>query len=515
MKINIRKNFFILIFIFIAPWFNANYFDSIEPPSNTKDYTFYEANPCKISLFEFAYANKNFSELKLVGDNYSSILCFGRISQIKDSKTLSIGTNFLVSTSLYLVFFIFLLKNKTPKKIVKLKPGFLKVSNLSLLITLLIFSDRKFYETKLYFLDPFKFRTYVFIYIFLFAISILLMEVYAKKQHHFINLIPYLLIFSGTVLKSNLNIFSIIIVYLGIEAISLNKNYLNFFKFYMLINCIWTLNARNTYIIPENIYPGFSSTSYDFYSIFFYSIFFILFLFGSHKFIFDNTSFFSYRKFIKNFSIVILIKITFGFLDSRLNFVEFITNFFNPQNTKSILYFDFFNLFRVDERAISLFIIIFLYKFVTTRSLETVDSFPILIILFVLINFSNFISVIKSKIKLTIDFFDIYNPTFLELVFGSGPSNFNQLYFESNYRLILNQHSFINSLLLFFGLLGVVLSLIIVNNFFKVSLFNNQKLFFIFLLLGNFILSDSTNYLPIFLTYILFFLVFKKDNLNL
>jgi len=64
-------------------------------------------------------------------------------------------------------------------------------------------------------------------------------------------------------------------------------------------------------------------------------------------------------------------------------------------------------------------------------------------------------------------------------------------------------------------LLGVVLSLIIVNNFFKVSLFNNQKLFFIFLLLGNFILSDSTNYLPIFLTYILFFLVFKKDNLNL
>ena len=132
------------------PWFNANYFDNIKPPNSTENYEFYEANPCKVSLFEFIYSNKNFN-FELEGDSYSSILCFGRISQIKDNKTISIGTNFLMSTTFYMLFIIFLLNNKKSMKVLKLQTNYLKISYLSLLFTLLIFSDRKFYVTKFYF----------------------------------------------------------------------------------------------------------------------------------------------------------------------------------------------------------------------------------------------------------------------------------------------------------------------------------------------------------------------------
>lgn len=509
-----KKQFFLIVLLVLTPWFNANYFDSIKPPSNTETNAFYEANPCKVSLFEFIYSNKDFSNFELVSDDYSSILCFGRVSQIKDNKIVSIGTNFLISSIFYVFFICFLIKNKKTIKILRLENSYIRISYLSLLFTLLIFSDRKFYVTNFYFLNPFKFRTYILLFIFLFLISILLIQVYLTKRHHIINLMPFLLLFSGTVSKSNFNIFLLLIVYLGMESISLNKNYLKYFSIYMFINFLWTLNARNTYILPENIYPGFSSTSYDFYSIFFYSIFFILFIFGAYKFVVDNINFFSYKIFMKNFTVVIFVKILMSIFVLKINFISFLTNFFNPQNTKNIIYYDFFNLFRIDERIIFLFIIIFFFKFVITRSIETVDYLPIVLIFFMGINFSSFIAVVENKINITRDFFDIYNPTFLEIILGSGPLNFNQIYVESTFPKILNQHLFSTSIILFFGLLGIVLFMNILFIYLKRYLWGIDRLFLGFVLSINFIFSDSLNYYPVFLFYILFFMLLKKRNLN-
>ena len=514
MKIKITKNFILIILLVLMPWFNANYFDNIKPPNSTENYEFYEANPCKVSLFEFIYSNKEFLNFELEGDSYSSILCFGRISQIKDNKTISIGTNFLMSTTFYMLFIIFLLNNKKSMKVLKLQTNYLKISYLSLLFTLLIFSDRKFYVTKFYFLDPFKFRTYVLIFIFVFLISILLIEVYQNKQHHLINLLPYVLLFSGVVSESNLNIFSIIIIYLGIESISLNRNHLRIFKIYILINCLWTLNAREIYILQKNIYPGFSSTSYDFYSIFIYSIFFIIFLLGAYKFVLDNINFFSYKEFMKNFSTVVLLIIFLNIFNLKINIIGFFNKFFNPQNTESIIYYDFFDLFRFDERILFLFIIIFLFKFVITRKIQGVDYLPMLLIFLVAVNYSSFISTIHNKYDLTKKFFNIYNPTFLEFFLGSGPLNFNQLYIESNYQIILNQHLFLTSFLLFFGFLGGIVLFIFLLNYFKNNFLNKNRLFFTILLFANFAISDTINYLPIFLVYVLFFVVFKKESFN-
>ena len=496
------------------PWFNANYFDNIKPPANTENYEFYEANPCKISLFEFIYSNKEFLNFELESDNYSSILCFGRISQIKDNKTIAIGTNFLMSTTFYVLFIISLLNRKKPIKILKLQTSYLKISYLSLLFTLLFFSDRKFYATKFYFLDPFKFRTYVLMFIFLFLISILLIETYQNKQYLFINLLPYLFLLSGVVSKSNFNILSIIIIYLGIESISLNRNHLKIFKIYMTINCLWTLNARDVYILQKNIYPGFTSTSYDFYSIFMYSIFFILFLLGAYKLVFDNIKYFSYKEFMKNFSTVVSLIIFLNIFGLKLNIIRFFNRFFDPQNEESIIYYDFFDLFRLDERILFLFIIIFLFKFVITRSLEGVDYLPIFLIFLLAVNYSSFISIVQNKYNLTKEFFEIYKPTFFEFLFGSGPLNFNQLYIESDYQTILNQHLSLTSFLLFFGFLGVIILLILLINYFKNISQSKVRLFFSILLFTNFALSDAINYLPIFLIYVLVFMVLKKENLK-
>ena len=114
MKIKKTKNFVLIVLLVLTPWFNANYFDDIEPPNKAEGFTFYEINPCKISLFEFIYNNRDISNVQLVNDDYSSILCFGRVSQIKDGKTVFVGTNFwrVQHTMFFFLFFYCEIKNQ-------------------------------------------------------------------------------------------------------------------------------------------------------------------------------------------------------------------------------------------------------------------------------------------------------------------------------------------------------------------------------------------------------------------
>jgi hypothetical protein len=217
---------------------------------------------------------------------------------------------------------------------------------------------------------------------------------------------------------------------------------------------------------------------------------------------------------MKNFSTVVSLIVFLNILNLKINIIGFFNKFFNPQNTESIIDYDFFNLFRFDERILFLFIIIFLFKFVITRSLQSVDYLPMLLIFLIAVNYSSFFSTIHKKYNLTKEFFKIYNPTFLEFLFGSGPLNFNQLYIESNYQTILNQHLFLTSFLLFFGFLGGIVLVIFLLNYFKNNLRGKGRLFFTILLFANFAFSDTINYLPIFLIYVLFFIVFKKENFN-
>ena len=45
-------NLFVLILLLIIPWVFADYSDDVTPEKITSDLSFYEVNPCKVSLFD-------------------------------------------------------------------------------------------------------------------------------------------------------------------------------------------------------------------------------------------------------------------------------------------------------------------------------------------------------------------------------------------------------------------------------------------------------------------------------
>ena len=485
------------------PWFNANYFDDIKQPVKIEESAFFEINPCKVSLFEFLYKNNEVKDFEYNIDSYSPIYCFGRISQVKESKQIYIGTNFLVASIYYLFIFTVLLKNNSNLPQAKETVYFTNVLLVSAIFTSITFADRKYYNSILYFLDLESLRTYIIIFLFIILITSILLETYFKNTSNLINLTPYLLLLSGNIPNSNLNIFSIILIYLGIESIKTNFKKLNFFKWYLFISLIWSINSRETFIMENKVYPTLTATSYDMYSTFFYSIFFILFSIGTVEFVFKNFKYFNYKLFISNFTVVL---ITVLFLRS-LNF----QNVINFENIYKLVDIKFYNLLINNQKILFLYIFFFLYKFASSKKLTKLN---IGIIFLIFINLSYLISSFKEKYDLFLNFLSIYNPTFLELIIGSGPSNFNQFYVEANIQTALTEHSLLASFWLFFGLFGILTLLIIIKNLSKsfTKIFLNKLL--IFLVLINLLINDYLYDLSLFLMNLILLNLLNKVDLE-
>ena len=98
-----------------------------------------------------------------------------------------------------------------------------------------------------------------------------------------------------------------------------------------------------------------------------------------------------------------------------------------------------------------------------------------------------------------------YNPDLSELLFGYGPGQFSEYFLshENIYKdgLILPHSSFL-SYLLFFGIIGLLLLLVILGKFIFVNKDNFFGILLLMFFLINFIKSDSLIYFP---NFILFF----------
>lgn len=513
MKKSKTKYFSLLLIIILVPWLNANYIDDIKIKYNYLESSFFEINPCKTSLFEFLYFEREIESNEFENDNYSSIVCFGRISQVKNSNTFFIGTNLLINIVIYVLIFTYLLKfkfgNLENYRFINLNYIFLT----TLIICSLFFSDRKFYETKLYFLDPFKFRTYVFLYLFIFCISYLLIESYFKFEIHIVNILPFLFLFTGNILDSNFNIFIIIFLYLGVEQLFKDKKISKYFKFYIALTFVWSINAREVYIFSHNPYLGFSATSYDFYSTFFYSIFFFIFLIGANRFIKKSIIHFSYQKFMNAFSLVIILNTSLYTLQKKFPLLKIFENiFFGFRETINFSSESLNKNLFYNENILFIFCFLFLFKFFNTFKLQKSDTLALLIFLYGLLSIPNYISNIHLKLNTIEKFFVVYNPTFLEIILGSGPLNFNQLYLESSQKTILTQHSLLVSTVLFFGLLGSISFGIFLFHFMKMKnrLLSNK--IFTTLIISSFLLNDSINYLSTLIIYILLLNLLKNHS---
>lgn len=511
MKIVYIKRIIPLIILIFLPWFNANYLDQVIIQNNYLTSSFFEINPCKTALAEYLYLENEIENFNFLNDGYSSILCFGRISQVK-VNSFYIGSNFLINTFIYFLIFNQLLKLKyggaRSKKLINTK--YLSIT--SLIFCGLIFSDRKFYENEFYFLNPFQFRSYLFLYFFIFCISYLFIESYYKYEEKFINLLPFLFLFTGIISGSNLNIFLVIFIYLGIENFVLNKKLFKYFKLFLPLILLWSINARDVYVFSENQYKVFSSTSYDLYSIFFYSIFFFITLSGVNKFLRSSIKHFSYEKFMNVFSLVIVLKTLIYILQQKFPILEiFINIYFGDQFTLNYSSKNFIDFLLFHEKIIFLFFFLFLYKFFNTYKLNISDIFALLILISFVLSSPNYISLVSGKFKLIFEFFTIYKPTFLELIFGTGPLNFNQLYVEANQQIFLSQHSLIVSVLLFFGIFGIITILFTIFQKikFKDKTYINN-IFNIFLIF-NFLINDSINFISVYIIYMLFFNLLKNN----
>ena len=121
-KINHKAALYILItFLLLIPWINTSInFEQNAGIASQEDVTFYEINPCKVSLYEFLRSNPNSiyqNHFHFRFNNYSSISCFGRVSglTVVDSDFfISIGTNTFINIIfqglIFLLFFQFFQK---------------------------------------------------------------------------------------------------------------------------------------------------------------------------------------------------------------------------------------------------------------------------------------------------------------------------------------------------------------------------------------------------------------------
>ena len=108
-----------------------------------------------------------------------------------------------------------------------------------------------------------------------------------------------------------------------------------------------------------------------------------------------------------------------------------------------------------------------------------------------------------------------FNPTFMELLFGSGPLNFGQLYGEvvvNDPESFLLPHSSILSFVVFLGIIPMVLLFL----FFIIQLFQNKRnhefIIFVTFIFVNLIKNDSLNYIVTFIFYSILYLILKNKN---
>ena len=86
MKTKKIRTLILLVLVLVITWFNMDTSNDYSIPKvSQEDTSFYEVNPCKISLSEFLLSNPESiyqNHFYFRPDNRSSIQCFGRISGV-------------------------------------------------------------------------------------------------------------------------------------------------------------------------------------------------------------------------------------------------------------------------------------------------------------------------------------------------------------------------------------------------------------------------------------------------
>lgn len=605
--------------------------------------TFYEVNPCEVSLFEFLRKVPTSiyqDHFHFRYNNYSSISCFGKISGatlLNNEFYISVGTNSFVNLVIQTLFWVTVFSFIKKDSIFRLDSR--KIIALLLttsLFTYTIISEIRFYEQNFYYFD-FEDKFNLILLAFFVGFALLhILRVVEVRLNSLVNYLPFIFIFYGVYSGFNLSLYTLLIIFYGLILLLSIHTKNGFIYLFISIPLVffWASNANKRYSFKTDKLRGFINSSFDFNSNLSWSIIFILTLAGLY-YIYKNTlNYVDFQKIYSNFNITTIALLLIGLLGANFPILNFLNYFYfgqqkygvtlnNPFSydvyeqkiawrgvfSSSELAGEIFTLFLVfsiyiyfsqfhfkniyylgvtaslfglyfsnNRAALILFIFVTMilylseYSF-TNNKLYIIGGLSFLFLLFIswLIGFNNFTYSLEFMQNYTFSkalgydteginstFFNMlsdsssnksfsnsifgligifafflnralmwglfivrYNPNFLDLMLGTGPMSFGQYFGEikvQGINSLLLPHSSILSYLIFIGILGLGLSIILTvksimknrNNLTKYS-----YLVFIYIFL-NISKSDSLLYLQALIFYsFLFFIFIKKENVEL
>ena len=634
-----RKIFFyvFILILILLPWFNTDIQNDYSISKvRQENISFYEINPCKISLVQFIgnniesiYQNHYYFR----PNNKSPIQCFGRIAGVavmqKDLETqfiISIGTNSLINLLFQGLFWVFIFslvpKNKKPT-LSKNKFKNLALLMLSYLFAFSIYAESRFYENNFYEFNFNDFKSYLLIFFSCFLISKNLIDMYEERSENLINFIPFIYLFTFIFSGFNFSLLAIVFLYLGLISFFSDEGNTKFNILYVFLSIWWLINSNGSFYFNVGKLRGFTSSVYEFNANLFWIIFFYFFTRGIHKFYIENKKYLSLNSFTNNLSITSFTVLIFGLVSSNVPLINFFSYYlfgfqrYGVSSNKPFA-FDEFGV-KISWRGIfpssetigefyGFVILILLFWIIKSEVIRPTDYIGILsaslglyfsdnrtaivlvflislcyiyllffkefinfkfLLLFFLIFFvgismfllssasyeftsSSIISqstafqydnIYSSYLKLlnsnqersslfssafglfsTIGyflnrsemwglFFTRYNPTYTELLIGSGPLNFGQLYGEvviNDPESFLLPHSSLLSLVVFIGIVPLIMLFVLL----AINLIKSKKNYEFVLIstyvLINIIKNDSINYLVVFVFYSLTFLILQN-----
>ena len=320
---------FVLILLLVIPWVFADYSDDITPEKITSDLSFYEVNPCKVSLFEFILKNPNvmYQDHYVINSyDYSSINCFGKISgitQVGYNFYIAVGTNNLISLFSQGILWIFLLSlmptDKKNFKISKIK-NFLITFMTSSFFTFLIFSESRYYRDSYYLMDFDKFITYFYIFCSIFVVVDLSSSIVLNRRENLINFLPFTFLFIGTFNGLNFHYLQLVLVFFGIYSLLFDKVLQKFNKLFIFLTLFWSINSYLTqsafFLSPDKL-RGFTSSIFTPETVFGWSLLILFLCNGCIYLLQYSKKFFNLDVFINNATYTVTALLALGFVGAN------------------------------------------------------------------------------------------------------------------------------------------------------------------------------------------------------
>ena len=639
-----RKSLFyiFILFLILLPWFNTDIQNdySISKVSQ-ENVSFYEINPCKISLVQFIgnniesiYQNHYYFR----PNNKSPIQCFGRIAGVTVMQTeletqfiISVGTNSLINLLFQGLLWVFVFslvpKNKNPI-LTSYKYKNLSIFLMSYLFAYSIYAESRFYENNLYEFNFNDLRSYLLIFLSYFLISKNLIDIYEERSENLINFIPFVYLFTFIFSGFNFSLLAIIFLYLGLTSFFNGEGNSKFNLAFVFLSTWWLINSNGSFYFTVGKLRGFTSSVYEFNANLFWIIFIYILLMGIYKFYIENKKHFNLNFFVKNLSLSSFMILFFGFVSSNIPLFNFFSYYFfglqryGVSSNKPFAFDEFgvkiswrgifpssetvgefyglvllilffwiikkseiklidyvgicsasLGLYFSDNRTaiVLVFLISIVYVYLLFFKEFVNNKFLILFVFIIFAGLSIFLfgstsyefasssiisqssvfqydSIYSSYLRLLTSsqedgslfqsvfglfstlgfflnrsemwglFFTRYNPTYTELLIGSGPLNFGQLYGEiviNDPESFLLPHSSLLSLIVFIGIVPLIaLIVLLAINLIKRKRIYEFVLISIYILI-NVIKNDSLNYLAVLLFYSFLFLILRNKSRSL